>query len=462
MEPQGRILDGNLETLGLQATLKMLALSGKTGVLSVTSGLERLAIFLDSGQIIDLEEPGTPAPDLIDMFRLLGRVSRDDANTVRQNVGSSPAAVMSTMVHWGLMSPVEQQQRTEFRVIQSISRAIRWERGRFEFLRDIAGLQARTGAARPLNVDHVLLESLRMADEWGRADAPTLSRGTVARWMPQPEFSGDITGLGLTREEIHVLCLSNGQFPLSAISYALLLPEPQVATIMQKLLNLGLIEVVDARLETELERSLMNLLTQSQHQLSQESRHGNGQRLLVLVRTMANCVNGLLAHHAQFARALRGRGEVPEPEVTRYLTATVGPALAALLQRYPRMDAIIQFNNGRISFQDLETLDRVIRGQELAECYWDAVQVFSQLMRHVFDRVLSDEVGNSRAGRQFEDLWSAFLREIDEEIERHVRRRAAERVQQDRAEQGFAPVLGSAANVSYAVNGVQDARRRFS
>ena len=464
MEAQGRILDGNLETLGLQATLKMLALSGKTGVLSVTSGQERLAIFLEEGHIIDLEEPGTPAPDLIDMFRLLHRINRPKAVELRSLAGANPSVAMDVMVHMGIMQQVERSQRIEFRVIQCISRAIRWERGRFEFHRDIAAISARVAPEQRLNVDHILLEALRMADEWGRAGSLALSRSTIARWMPQPEFQGDIAGLGLTPDEIHVLCLSNGQFPLQAISYALLIPEPTVANIMHKLLELGLIEVVDAHLETELERNLVNLLTQSQHQLSQDTKPNPEHRMLLLVQTMGSCINGLLAHHAQFARTLRGRGEVPRADVNRYLETTFGPLLAHLQRSFPRMEEIVRFGNGRIDYADLESLDRVVRGQELADCYWDAVQLFSHFMRAAFDRVLTDEVGKSRVGRQFEDLWAAFLREIDEEIARQQHRRAVTHVQADR----FAQTQMRAApdprrgmtNAEYEM--VPETRRRFS
>ena len=432
MEPQGRILDGNLETLGLQATLKMLALSGKTGVLSVTSGQERLAIFLEEGHIIDLDEPGTPAPALIEMFKLLTRINKAKAVELRGLAGTNPTVAMDVMVHTGLMDQTERHQRIEFRVIQCVSRAIRWERGRFEFHRDIATLAAHAAPDQRLNVDHILLEALRMADEWDRAGSLALSRSTIARWMPEPEFKGNIGGLGLTADEINVLCLSNGQFPLHAISYALLIPEPTVAAIMHKLLDLGLIEVVDARLETELERNLVNLLTQSQHQLSQDARPNPEHRMLLLVQTMGNCINGLLAHHALFARALRGRGEVPRSEVVRYLEATFGPPLAQLQRNFPRMEEIVCFVKGRLDYADLETLDRVVRGQELADCYWDAVQLFSHFMRVVFDRILTDEVGKSRVGRQFEDLWATFLREIDEEIARQQHRRAVTHVQAER------------------------------
>src|SRR5262249_27465862 len=352
MEQQGRILDGNLETLGLQATLKMLALSGKTGILHVTSAQERLAIFLDNGHIIDLEEPHIPPPDLVDMFRLLGRITRAQAAEFRQMSGHNPVAGLDYLHQIGVVPPAELQARIEFRVIQAISRAIRWERGRFEFHRDLSALQARSGALRPLNVDHVLLEALRIADEWGRAATLALTRKTVARWMP--EFNGDVTKLGLGREEVGVLCLSNGQFPLHAVAYALLVHEPVIAQKMQRLLELELVEMVDAALEAALERSLVNLLAQSQHQLSMEGRMTPEARMLTLVRTMGTCINGLLVHHTTYARALRGRGEVPRAEVMRYLEASFQPLLSTLQREFLRMDEVLRLTGGRFDYSDIE------------------------------------------------------------------------------------------------------------
>jgi hypothetical protein len=180
------------------------------------------------------------------------------------------------------------------------------------------------------------------------------------------------------------------------------------------------------------------------------------------VRTMGNCINGLLAHHATYARALRGRGELPHVEVNRYLNATFGPHLAQLQHQFPRMEEIVRFEDGHLEYRDIESLDRVVRGQELAECLWDAVCLFSQLMQRVFDRVLADEVGKSRVGRQFEDLWAAFLREIDEEIEWHTRRRAATRAHTERGAQGRRPADAFSGGASYAFEVAPDPRRRFS
>src|SRR5260221_11101957 len=112
MEHQGRILAGDLETLGLQATLKMLALGGKTGVLSVVSGAESLRISLTNGHIVALEEPGSQPPDLIEIFRLLGRVPRAQAPELRRLTGDNPTAVLAGLGPGeGVTTPAHRQRR---------------------------------------------------------------------------------------------------------------------------------------------------------------------------------------------------------------------------------------------------------------------------------------------------------------------------------------------------------------
>jgi hypothetical protein len=417
MEQQGTVLDGNLETLGLQATLKMLSLGGKTGLLSVVSGQERLHIALHNGHILSLDEPDMSPPDVVEVFRLLGRISRDDAALARQMAGMNPVNAMIFLTQRNRISPEDVQKHIEFAVIQALSRAVRWERGRFEFHREISSFQGRIGYYKPLNVDHVLLEAIRSADEREhehQGGRPSLSRFAVPRWIPQ--FNGNVAHLGLAQHEVDALCLCNGQLPLYTLSYGLLIPEQILAVTLQRLLDLGLIEIVDPQLEAELQRSLMNLLTQSQFQLQHSGRGSIEQRLLSLAGTMITFTNGLIEHHGHFARALRGRGEVGELETQRYIESTFGPLIQTVQREFPRMDEIILFTGGRIAAPDIAKLNGVVRGQELIECYQDAVLLLSDIMHMVVERVLTDEAGSSRTGKQYEDIWNAFSREIDMEI----------------------------------------------
>src|SRR5436309_466385 len=240
MEQQDRIMDGDLRTLGLQSILKMLALSGKTGTLLVHSGPETLSISLRKGQIVALREEGVPQPDLLFMLCLVNRLDPPRAQAVREASGGNTQVALAMLVERTWMSAAEMQQRLEFAITQSISHALRWVEGRFAFHRQVISFESRL---RPLDVDSVLLEALRQADEWEAMGVVALTRSSLVRWLP--EVSNDVRSLGLNQDHIEVLCLANGEVPLQGMALALMLPEARVARIISRLVELRLIEVVD-------------------------------------------------------------------------------------------------------------------------------------------------------------------------------------------------------------------------
>jgi hypothetical protein len=410
MQQQGRILDGDLETLGLQATLKMLALSGKTGTLLVKSGQETLSLYLNKGHIAALEDNFSHHPNLLEVMRLLGRIDQETAAEIWQAVGPNAPGMLEALVDYGIISEGEMTQWLEYGVIQSLSRALRWQQGRFEFHRNLLH-----DTQLALNVDHILLESLRQADEWDEAAAAGLSRTTVARWKPQ--FNGDVHRLELEQEEINVLCLANGQLPLQAIAYALLCSEARVAQVMDRLLTLGLIEVVDEALEIDLERDLIEVLNTSQHELAKHPHATPEQRLLAVIKTMTWCINGLLRHHGIYARQLRGRGALRPNQVVRFIEELFGPLLGQVQARWAILETVT-FEQGQLDCQEVLLLNTLVKGEQLQTFYWDAAKGLRWLMSNIFANILKEEIGNSRSERRLSDLWETFLQEIEEKAGR--------------------------------------------
>jgi hypothetical protein len=428
MEQQDRIMDGDLQTLGLQSILKMLALSGKTGKLFVHSGPETLSISLSKGQIVALHEEGGIRADLLGMLCLIGKLDPPRAQMIRELAQGDMQLALSMLVERGWMSTDEMQRRLEFAVTQSISHALRWVNGRFAFHRQMIPIG---GKMRPLDIDSVLLEALRQADEWEEIVAEgvtNLTRTTVARWLP--EVNKDVRNLGLSQESIEVLCLSNGEVPLQAVALVLMSPEARVARIMARLLELKLIEVVDTALEAELQRDLSNIIIKSQHTLVRQRQASQPEQLLLgLIVTLAECINGLLIHHGRYARSLRGRGQVPTTEIVRYLERRFGPQLQLLTrQQYPILETIT-FANGQLDCNDILTLNKVVKGEQLEEFYWEAVQGLATFLQMSFDVMLRDEVGNSHTGRQLNLAWKVFLSEVDSEIQRYQVYRAQRNMQ---------------------------------
>ncbi|MBO0797029.1 MAG: DUF4388 domain-containing protein, partial [Ktedonobacteraceae bacterium] len=319
--------------------------------------------------------------------------------------------------------------------------------GRFDFHR-LVPIESKM---QPLDIDSVLLEALRQADEWeefvNEGVAARLSRATVARW--QPEVSRDVASLGLNRETIEVLCMCNGEVPLQAIALVLMTPEARVGRMMMQLLELNLIEVVDTVLETELQQDLSNIIIKCQHSLAQRRQSSPEQHLLGLITTLSESINNLLIHHGKYARSLRGRGQISPMETVRYLERRFIPQLQPLAKKsYPILETA-SFNYGLLDCNDILTLNKLVKGEQLEEFYWDAVQGLTAFLRMVFSDLLADEVGNSHTGRQLNVAWRVLLSEIDHEIQQYQIYRAHRNAQMARGHDAsfrFAQNWGTASN----------------
>ncbi len=354
---------------------------------------------------------------------------------------------LAMLVERGWMRANEMQQRLEFAVTQSISHALRWVNGRFAFHRQLVPMESKL---RPLDVDSVLLEALRQADEWEKVvseGVTRFTRTTVARW--QPEVSNDVRSLGLNQESIEVLCLSNGELSLQAMALVLIAPEARIACVMARLFELGLIEIVDTVLETELQQDLSNIIIKCQYTLVQRRNTTNvEQHLLGLVTTLTECINGLLIHHGTYAKSLRGRGHVPPAEVVRYLESCFSQHLHTLAkQQFSILDTAI-FQYGQLDCTDILTLNKVVKGEQLEEFYWEAVQGLAAFLRVIFTELLRDEVGNSHTGRQLTVAWRMFLSEIDHDIQQYQLYRAQRKTQKRGYENLQPPSLGIVPNRS--------------
>ena len=284
---------------------------------------------------------------------------------------------------------------------------------------------------QPLDVDSVLLEALRQADEWEEMGETSLTRTTVSRWLP--EVSKDVRSLGLNQEHVDVLCLSNGEIPLQGMALALMLPEARVARIMLRLLESRLVEVVDTTLEAELQQDLSNIIIMCQHTLAQQRQNNSPiQHLLGLINTLGQCINGLLIHHGTFAKSLRGRGQLPVTEIVRYLERRFSRPLQVLAkQQYPILETAT-FSNGQLDYSEIISLDSLVKGEQLEEFYWEAVLGLAAFLRTVFAALLQDEVGNSHTGCQLNIVWKAFMTEVEQEIQQYQLYRAHQNVQQNR------------------------------
>jgi hypothetical protein len=97
-------------------------------------------------------------------------------------------------------------------------------------------------------------------------------------------------------------------------------------------------------------------------------------------------------------------------------------------QQYPILETVTMVN-GLLDCDDILTLNKVVKGGQLEEFYWEAVQGLNVFLRASFDMMLRDEVGNSHTGRQLNLAWKVFLSEVENEVQRYQLYRAQRNVQ---------------------------------
>ena len=229
------------------------------------------------------------------------------------------------------------------------------------------------------------------------------------------------------------------------VTMVLMTPEARIARVMMRLLQLRLIEVVDTALEAELQQDLTNIIIMSQHTLGQQRQNlAPEQHLLGLIKTLSQCINGLLIHHGTYAKSLRGRGQLPIADIVRYLERRFAQPLQLMAkQQFPILETTT-FINGQLDCSEIFHLDKLVKGEQLEEFYWEAVRGLAVFLRTVFTTLLNDEVGNSHTGRQLNVVWKAFLTEIDQEVQQYQIYRARQNAQNNRSRYAESPYQSDA------------------
>jgi hypothetical protein len=152
---------------------------------------------------------------------------------------------------------------------------------------------------------------------------------------------------------------------------------------------------------------------------------------------------------------LRERGHVPSVEIVRYLESCFAQHLYTLTKQQFSILDTATFHYGQLNCTDILTLSKVVKGEQLEEFYWEAVQGLAAFLRVIFTELLRDEVGNSHTGRQLTVAWRIFLSEIDHDIQQYQFYRAQRKSQRRGYENIQLSSLGIVPNWSGAPNAGQ-------
>lgn len=157
-------LQGNLEDFNILNIFQMIKLEGKTGRLTLVDNDDLVKVTFDKGSIIYAE--GTANRD---EARIRGTLVSNSLVSVDEWARLKKEHDDKLKPYWELLAKkIEAQVLIELikrQVIDTVYNSMRWKRGNYEFS-VIKGLKYNDKVMRPMDVDALLMEGCRIADEW--------------------------------------------------------------------------------------------------------------------------------------------------------------------------------------------------------------------------------------------------------------------------------------------------------
>ncbi len=172
-------LEGTLSDFGLADIFQLISIQLKSGVLTLSSGDEKVLVYFRKGKVINADASGGEGENRIgNVWVRTGRLTSgqlEEALKVQQETFQQLGHVV---VNLGFLEEEELRQSLEMQVNETIYRLFRWTEGEYHFDQD-ADIVGMDGGFPPLSCEGILMEGVRMLDEWPIVESRIASREMV-------------------------------------------------------------------------------------------------------------------------------------------------------------------------------------------------------------------------------------------------------------------------------------------
>lgn len=189
-------LSGNLQDFGLADVFQLIGQQRKTGVLELRSKRSRVQLIFDNGAVVNAApaggREGDPDP-LSDMLVRCGLLTRERAVAAEAACKTSAQPLARAVTERAWVGARELARVQDVLTRDTIFDVLRWTKGSFDFL--ARPVEHDRDTASLLGAEQILMDGLRMLDEWRELAARVPADGTVfqrfGRFESYAEQAGD-------------------------------------------------------------------------------------------------------------------------------------------------------------------------------------------------------------------------------------------------------------------------------
>jgi hypothetical protein len=159
-------LEGTLRDFSLADIFQLIGLQRKTGVLSLKGPEDTVSVLFDQGRIVGAESEIRRLEDRLGNVLLkTGKVSRAELNQVLTQQRKTGRRIGDILVEGSILNDEDLGRALALQVTQIVYRLFRWSEGSFRFAQT-SSVDYESNRFRPIPVEGILMEGLRILDEW--------------------------------------------------------------------------------------------------------------------------------------------------------------------------------------------------------------------------------------------------------------------------------------------------------
>lgn len=235
-------LEGSLNDFRITEIIQLIGQQFKTGVLHVQSGRKIVEVFFLDGLIVHVIANYRSKKDFLGEILLKAKkISQEELEKVLKLQDETLQYVGEIMVELKILTEEEIVRVISTQVYETIYDLLSWKEGDFRF--GPRAVESYKKISIALSPEHILLNVLRMMDEWPDIEAKISSLYVVFKKVkPLPKDQGEISP-----EKQLVYELADGELTLQEIIDRSLLGRSNVCEVMVKLWDQGYVERVSTR-----------------------------------------------------------------------------------------------------------------------------------------------------------------------------------------------------------------------
>jgi Domain of unknown function (DUF4388)/Type II secretion system (T2SS), protein G len=159
-------LQGSIKDFGLPDIFQLIGLQRKTGVLTLKSGSESVTVTFENGMVVNADSSSKRMEDRLgNLLVKQGKLSEERLEEVLLKQKQTLQRLGHILVAGNYILPKDLKEALQVQVSQTVFKLFRWKQGDYHF-EPTEKVEFDRANFNPMSADFILMEGIRMLDEW--------------------------------------------------------------------------------------------------------------------------------------------------------------------------------------------------------------------------------------------------------------------------------------------------------